>query len=279
MGGESFAQLLKRHRIAAGLSQEALAGRAGVSVDSISALERGARHAPYKATLDLLIGALALDADARHELEEAATLARARGPQSQRQDLLDNLPPQLTSFVDREKVVAEIEELLQSHRLVTLVGTGGAGKTRCAIKVAAEMRGAYDDGVWLVELASISDPALVGSVIARTLRVQEAPNRPILDTLVAFLRRKRLLLVVDNCEHVIEGATNVAATILQACPEVRILATSRESFSSSRAGVSDAVASRATDLKVVRRWDVAVRGRATLRRSRSLRRPPLYFEC
>jgi predicted ATPase/DNA-binding XRE family transcriptional regulator len=230
MGGESFAQLLKRHRIAAGLSQEALAERAGVSVDAISALERGARHAPYKATLDLLIGALTHDDDTRREIEEAATLARARGPQSQRQGLFPNLPPQLTSFVDRVEVVAEIKELLGSHRLVTLIGTGGAGKTRSAIKVAAEIFDSYDDGVWLAELAPISIPSLVASVIARTLHVQEAPNRPMLDTLLAYLKRKRLLLVVDNCEHVIEEARRVVAAILHGCPDVHILATSRESL-------------------------------------------------
>jgi predicted ATPase/DNA-binding XRE family transcriptional regulator len=233
MGGESFAQLLKRHRIAAGLSQEALAERAGVSVDAISALERGVRHAPYKATLDLLIGALTLNDDARHEIEEAATLARARGPQAQRLDLLPNLPPQLTSFVDREKVVAEIKELLQSHHLVTLIGTGGAGKTRCAIKVGADLLDAYDDGVWLAELAPISDPSLVASVIARMLSVQEAPNRPMLDTLLAYLKRKRLLLILDNCEHVIEEARHVVAAILHGCNDVHILATSRESLTTA----------------------------------------------
>lgn len=134
---ESFAQLLKRHRVAASLSQETLAERAGVSVDAISYLERDGRHAPQKATLDLLLTALALDKDSRHQIEEAAKLARARGPQAQRPDVfpdsLDeflphNLPPQLTSFVDREKDVAEIEGLLQSHRLVTVVGSGGVGR-------------------------------------------------------------------------------------------------------------------------------------------------------
>src|ERR1700748_2096900 len=111
MDSRSFARLLKRHRVAAGLSQEALGERSSISVDAISALERGARHAPYRATLDLLIAALGLDEDARREIEEAAALARARGPHAQRQDLLRNLPLQLTSFVDRENVVAEIKEL------------------------------------------------------------------------------------------------------------------------------------------------------------------------
>jgi predicted ATPase/transcriptional regulator with XRE-family HTH domain len=237
---ESFARLLKQHRIAAGLSQETLAERAGVSVDAISYLERDVRHAPQRATLDLLITALALDKDSRHQIEAAAKLARARGPRAARHGmspdspdgvLRNNLPPELTSFVDRENVVAEVKELLQSYGLVTVVGTGGSGKTRCAVKIAAEIFDGFGDGVWLAELAPISDPALVTSVITRTLGIQEVPNRPMLDTLLAYLTRKRLLLILDNCEHVIDEARRVAAAILHGCPGVRILATSRESFS------------------------------------------------
>ncbi len=236
---KSFAHLLKRHRVAAGLSQETLAERTGVSVDTISYLERDERHAPHKATLDLLIAALSLDDDSRRQIEEVAKLARARGPRAQRRGAFsdpraesppNNLPAQLTSFVDRESVVEEIKELLQSSPLVTVVGTGGAGKTRCAIKIAAEALDGFGDGFWLAELAPISDPALVAGVIARSLRIQEAPNRPILDTLLLHLKRKRLLLILDNCEHVIDEARRVVAAILHGCPDVRILATSRESL-------------------------------------------------
>ena len=237
---ESFAHLLKRDRVAAGLSQETLAERAGVSVDAISYLERDARHAPQKATLDLLIAALALDDDARDQLEEAAKAARARGPQTLRHGVFpdspdeflpNNLPPQLTSFVDRKREVAELKEKLQSHRLVTVVGAGGAGKTRCAIEIAADMLGGFGDGVWLAELAQISDPMLITTAIARALRVQQTPNRPMLDMLLAYLKRKRLLLILDNCEHVIDEARHVVAAILHGCPDVRTLATSRESLS------------------------------------------------
>jgi predicted ATPase/class 3 adenylate cyclase len=147
--------------------------------------------------------------------------------------LSNNLPAQLTSFVGREMVVAEIKALLQQHRLVTLVGTGGAGKTRCAIQVGAELVDGSGDGVWLAELAPISDPSLVAGVIARALSVQESPNRPMLDTLLAYLKRKRLLLILDNCEHVIEEARHVVAAILHACPDVHILATSREGLNSA----------------------------------------------
>jgi predicted ATPase/class 3 adenylate cyclase len=145
--------------------------------------------------------------------------------------LSNNLPAQLTSFLGREDVVKQIEALLQRHRLVTLVGTGGAGKTRCAIQVGAELVDGSGDGVWLAELAPISDPSLVASVIARTLSVQESPNRPMLDTLLAYLKRKRLLLILDNCEHVMEQARIVVAAILRACADVHILATSREGLS------------------------------------------------
>jgi predicted ATPase/DNA-binding XRE family transcriptional regulator len=237
---ESFGHLLKRYRVAAGLSQEALAERAGVSVDAISYLERDVRHAPQRATLDLLVAALAVDDDSRRQIEEAAKLARARGPQAQPRGvlsdlpgkfLLNNLPPELTSFVDREREVAEIKELLQSYRLVTLVGTGGAGKTRCAIRVAqGELHGS-GDGVSFSDLAPTYDPALVSTAIARTLRVQEAPNRPMLETLLAFLRRKRFLLILDNCEHVIDETRRVVTAVLNNCPDVRIVATSRESLS------------------------------------------------
>jgi len=144
--------------------------------------------------------------------------------------LPNNLPLQLTSFVGREHDLAEIKTLLHDHRLVTLVGSGGAGKTRCAIQAGAELLDGFADGVWLVELAPISDPTLVASAIAQATSVRESPNRPLLDTLLAHLKHRRLLLILDNCEHVIDQARNVAAAILRTSPDLRILATSRESL-------------------------------------------------
>jgi predicted ATPase/tetratricopeptide (TPR) repeat protein len=140
----------------------------------------------------------------------------------------NNLPAQLTSFVGRDDVVSDIVALFGRHRLVTLVGTGGAGKTRCAIQVGAEVLDRFDDGVWLAEFAPIADSSLVASVVAQALSVQEHPNRPMLDTLIAYFKRKRLLLIFDNCEHVIGEASSVSEAILQMCPDVRIMATSRE---------------------------------------------------
>jgi len=147
--------------------------------------------------------------------------------------LSNNLPAQLTSFVGREEDLGEIAALLHEHRLVTLTGAGGVGKTRCAVQIGAELLDGSGDGVWLAELAPISDPALVATVIAQALSVQAPPNRPILDTVLAYLKRKHLLLILDNCEHVIDEARTVAGAILHACPEVRILATSREGLNIS----------------------------------------------
>lgn len=145
-------------------------------------------------------------------------------------ELPNNLPLQLTSFLGREDDVHAIKALVRDDRLVTLVGAGGAGKTRCAVQIGADLLDAFPNGVWLIELAPISDPALVGSAIAQELNVRESPNEPLLDTLVASLKHRRLLLLLDNCEHVIDAARTVTATILRTCPLVRILATSRESL-------------------------------------------------
>ena len=142
--------------------------------------------------------------------------------------LPNNLPAQLTSFVGREDAVAEIEGLLKRGPLVTLSGPGGIGKTRCAIQAGAEVLEASPDGVWLIDLAPISDAALVTSTIAQALGVREVPNRPLLETLAEHLAPRHLLLILDNCEHLIDEVRTVTVAILRKCPHVRILATSRE---------------------------------------------------
>ncbi len=134
----------------------------------------------------------------------------------------------LTTFVGRDDVVAEIETLIDQHRLVTLTGAGGAGKTRCATHVGAEVLDGSGDGVWLAELAPVTDPALVARAVAQAFNLKEQPNRSPVDTLLAYLKHKRLLLILDNCEHVIGEARRVAGEILRNCPGVRLLATSRE---------------------------------------------------
>ena len=141
--------------------------------------------------------------------------------------LLPGLPPQTTSFVGREREIAEIGQHLTETRLLTLTGAGGAGKTRLMLYMATLAQG-EGDGVCLVELAPLSDPALVTQTTAQALGVREEPGRPLIQTLTDWLRPKRLLLALDNCEHVLAACAQLADTLLYTCPEVTILATSRE---------------------------------------------------
>ena len=141
-----------------------------------------------------------------------------------------NLPGQLTSFIGREEEMATARRLLQETRLLTLTGTGGTGKSRLALQVAADLLGEYPDGVWLVELAPLSDPALLPQAIAAVLGAGEEPPRPLRETLTDLLRPKELLLILDNCEHLIEASARLSENLLRACPRLQILATSREAL-------------------------------------------------
>jgi predicted ATPase/DNA-binding winged helix-turn-helix (wHTH) protein len=139
-----------------------------------------------------------------------------------------NLPEPLTSFIGRERELVEIKRLLPTTRLVTLVGAGGIGKTRFALQMAAEVIGAYRDGVWLVDLALLSDPALVPSAVAQATGVREVARKPILETMCAQFRERQALLILDNCEHLLEACAHLADALLHAARELTILATSRE---------------------------------------------------
>ena len=139
-----------------------------------------------------------------------------------------NLLLQLTSFVGRERELAELAALLGGARLVTLTGAGGSGKTRLAIEVAARTAGQTRDGAWLVELAPVFDPQLVVKAVAGVLGVRERPRSDLLDDVLERLRESELLLVLDNCEHLVEACARLAEALLRACPELRLLATSRE---------------------------------------------------
>ena len=140
----------------------------------------------------------------------------------------NNLPIQLTSFIGREKETAEVTRLLETTRLLTLTGSGGAGKTRLALQVAADLLEQSPDGVWIVELAALSDHTLVPNTFVSTLNVPEQRGRPLVETLIDFLRPKTLLLVVDNCEHLLLACAQLVGSLLRSCPSLRILATSRE---------------------------------------------------
>ena len=140
----------------------------------------------------------------------------------------NNLPQQVTSFIGRERELDEIKARLSNARLLTLLGMGGLGKTRLSLQVAAEVMAEYPDGVWFLDLAPIRDPALVLSEAAQVLGVREEPDRPLVQTLCAYLKPLRTLIVFDNCEHLIKPSADLANAILRAAPQVHLLASSRE---------------------------------------------------
>lgn len=139
-----------------------------------------------------------------------------------------NLSAPLSSFIGRQRELAEAARLLAAQRLLTLTGPGGCGKTRLALELARRESGAYPDGAWLVELAALSDPALVPQAAAASLGLSEGSGRPALTTLQEHLRDRRALLLLDNCEHLLEASAQLCAGLLGACPQLRLLATSRE---------------------------------------------------
>jgi predicted ATPase/DNA-binding CsgD family transcriptional regulator len=170
--------------------------------------------------------------DAAHQLsdvkkgKESSVVAFPRTSEP----LPNNLPLELSSFVGRERELVEVKRLLVDNRLLTLIGPGGCGKTRLALAVAFELVQSFEGGVWLVELASLSDPYLVPQVVASTLGVREAQDRPLTETLSKHLGSRKMLLALDNCEHLVEGCAALADGLLRACPNLRILATSREAL-------------------------------------------------
>ena len=142
----------------------------------------------------------------------------------------NNLPTQLTSFIGREKEMLEVTQMLKQSRLLTLTGSGGTGKTRLSLQVASGILDQFKDGVWLIELAPISEPALVPSAAANVLRLRVEDSRPLMDVVVDWMRDKEALFILDNCEHLIDACAQFANTVLQNCRSARILASSREAL-------------------------------------------------
>ena len=261
----AFGEVLRHYRIAAGLTQAELAERAGLSERAVSDLERGVKSRPHKDTIRLLATALDLAGEARESFETARGRSTGRagangkavgGALSQagadpRDEVVampaepampppvtvpTNLPLALTSFVGRDRELATVRHLLGEKRLVTLIGAGGCGKTRLALEVARALRreapqgAAYADGIWLVELAALSEGAGVAQAVASVLGVREQAGSSLLDRLTTFLQPKHLLLLLDNCEHLLGACAELVEALLRVCPRLTILATSREAL-------------------------------------------------
>jgi predicted ATPase/DNA-binding XRE family transcriptional regulator len=242
-----FGKLLRQFRIAKGLSQEALAERARISLDTVGALERGRRQAPHRETLSLISEGLALTPEEHAGLESAAAASRRIGhprineidrsapPASEavaHREIHHNLPHAVNSFHGRERELRELTAFIRSRRLVTLHGVGGVGKTRLAIEAARaqldwdELR----DGIWFVDFGIVADSGSVLASVADVLSAREMPNESLLETIVDTLRDQRVLLILDSCEHVLEPAARLVQRLAQACPSVRLLVTSTEAL-------------------------------------------------
>jgi predicted ATPase/DNA-binding XRE family transcriptional regulator len=223
-----FGALLRHYRGAAALSQEALAERAGLSRRGIADLERGARSFPYGETVRRLADALGLDPAAR-----AALLAAGQRPAmaaGTRSTELTNVPARRTALIGREGDVVALRQLVLEApgRLVSLIGTGGCGKTQLVLRLAEDLLEHFPDGVWFVDLAALQEQELIPNAVAAVLNRHEHPGQTLTDTILAYLRSRRLLLVLDNCEHLIEAVADLVERVLTRCSRVRLLTTSRE---------------------------------------------------
>ena len=159
---------------------------------------------------------------------ERTSAPRPSQPREPQKEVPHNLPLQLTRFIGREREKGDVRRLLETTRLLTLTGPGGCGKTRLALEVGAAVRERYPDGAWLVELAPLGDHTQVPLVVAEALDVPETSSRPVMETLVTYLKARQVLVILDNCEHLLDACAHVTNVLLRACPGLRIVTTSRE---------------------------------------------------
>src|ERR1700687_129439 len=236
-----LAEEVRARRRALGLTQSELAEEVGVRSNTVARWERGELRPIHPEQLSRVLA----------RLEQSRTRLPTEDARPRRLQVLAGglrrveLPTQLSSFVGRDKDVVELKRLIPQTRLVTVTGTGGIGKTRLALRIASELSEAYSEGVWFVDLAPVADAALVGRAVAAALGVREKVGHSVIDTLGDVLHDRQLLLVLDNCEHLVRACAELVHVLLSRCPGVHILATSREAL-----GVPGEVRSQLLPLEV-----------------------------
>jgi non-specific serine/threonine protein kinase len=230
--GMAFGEWLRQRRRMLDLTQQELADQVRCARITLRRIETGALR-PSKELAQILLEKLGIS-----EVERARWIRFARGLSDFPVGTVDpfaskpltNLPASLTSFIGREKEQVELLNLVSKYRLITLVGPGGVGKTRLSLKIGEQVLGDYSDGIWLVELASIFDPMHVPRTTAIAIGLRDEPQRPVIDMLSDYVRDKKMLILLDNCEHLLDACTQLADTLLRNCPGLKILATSREAL-------------------------------------------------
>lgn len=228
-----FGEWLRQQRRRLDLTQQALADQAGCARISLRRIEKGSLK-PSKDLALILLKIIGIpESDRTNWIPFVRGLADIPTKQIDFNStrLQTNFPAFLTTFIGREKEQAEIITLISHHRLVTLTGSGGVGKTRLALKVGEQILGDYANGAWIIELASLNDPMLLAQTIAVQFGISTQADDAYTELLINFLHGSETLLILDNCEHLVDGCTQLADKLLKNCPNLKILATSREPLS------------------------------------------------
>jgi predicted ATPase/DNA-binding XRE family transcriptional regulator len=234
----SFGEWLKRQRGAKGWTQRQLAQKLNCSFSALRKMEAEERH-PSVQVVERLIEIFQIP-----QSEQKSFLQFARGDwqaflSGETEDLpwhgaqvtsRSNLPASITSFVGREKEQEAVIQLTKKNRLVTIAGVGGIGKTRLCLQVGHRLLNHYPEGIWFIPLDSLSNPALVPQTVASVFDIRESPERSVIEILKKVLHQKTTLLILDNCEHLLDACAQLALTLLTYCPNLKILVTSRETL-------------------------------------------------
>ena len=239
----SFGEWLKRRRGAEGWTQKQLAQQINCSISALRKMESEERR-PSAEVVEQLADIFNVSKDerksflrfARGDWQAISNADQEEAPwrtSHVRTPPRSNLPLSTSSFIGRQKEQNEIIDLVAKNRLVTLIGVGGIGKTRLSIRAASTLSNDLPGGTWLVELAPLSDAALLAQTIVNTLGLIEQANRPAQTILIDFMKTRSALLILDNCEHLIQACAELVEALLRSCPNLRILATSREALSIS----------------------------------------------